>query len=424
MFNLFKRTIYKSGKIRIVKVRNIKHNKYGPTNFNDKIETVTLAQGRKLPADYTVSCRNANILVLGPAGSGKTRCFVEPTLKMREHNYIVHDPEGYFYDKYKEEYLNAGYTVKFLDLTDPKNEESNHFNPLHYINDARDAMYFAKSLFENDSADKFWGECSTHLLASIIICLKKTNLEATIAEVLQLLQKTGLDDNNPNSKSELDKMVESIAAEQQDVGSDEFALNNIYSCFAKAGKNTKREIVLNVSMKLSEAAMFAYADDLEFDKINTDKYILFVKTSSKYPAQNMASRMAFSILFEELELRTRRIKKCPHVQVILDDFVNIGKIRAFEVFIACCRKYNVSYVLVAQTCAQTEKLYEADAIASCDSHVFMGGDPYSVEDCLARFDERRKDFTIFDADQVKKLRDDECLVQIRGYKPQICKKLS
>lgn len=105
--------------------------------------------------------RNNNVLVVGASGTGKTRGIVSPNLLMASGSYIVSDPKGNLYSKYKKYLEQKGYIVKKLDFTDPMN--SIHYNFLDYIREPRDIIKAAHMLAyeEITTKDPFWDQTSS-----------------------------------------------------------------------------------------------------------------------------------------------------------------------------------------------------------------------------------------------------------------------
>ena len=85
---------------------------------------------------YSLDCYetqlNNNVLVMGAAGTGKTRSVVSPNILQATGSYVISDPKGNLYKKYHDYLEQKGYVVKKLDFTHP--QESMKYNPFHYIN--------------------------------------------------------------------------------------------------------------------------------------------------------------------------------------------------------------------------------------------------------------------------------------------------
>ena len=83
---------------------------------------------RALPPQHQV---NANILVIGGSGAGKTRFFIKPNLMQAECSYIVCDPKGETYRVVGGLLEKMGYEVTIFNLIDMK--QSDCYNPFAYL---------------------------------------------------------------------------------------------------------------------------------------------------------------------------------------------------------------------------------------------------------------------------------------------------
>ena len=73
-----------------------------------------LGKDRVYSLDTYSTKRNNNVLVVGASGAGKTRGVVSPNLMEATGSYIVSDPKGSLYCKYKKYLEERGYEVKKL----------------------------------------------------------------------------------------------------------------------------------------------------------------------------------------------------------------------------------------------------------------------------------------------------------------------
>ena len=134
---------------------------------------------------------NNNVLVIGASGAGKTRHFVSTNLLEAYGSYIVTDPKGNLFQKYKLYLEKKGYVVKKLDFTDPKN--SICYNPFQYILDDTDIVRIAHILMGTDKVltgnDEFWRDASELLLQAVISYMMEVDRpeERTFKHMLELL---------------------------------------------------------------------------------------------------------------------------------------------------------------------------------------------------------------------------------------------
>ena len=82
---------------------------------------------------FTPPC---HVLIVGASGTGKTACWVEPTMQIltelkTKPSLFITDPKGEIYAHHSLKMKNQGYTVLQLDLTQPY--ASKRWNPLENV---------------------------------------------------------------------------------------------------------------------------------------------------------------------------------------------------------------------------------------------------------------------------------------------------
>ena len=96
------------------------------SKFIDNTNKMIVGEGLAYDLDCYKTRRNNNMVVIGGAGTGKTRGIVEPNLLQATGSYVVSDPKGNLYRKYKMYLQKKGYKVMKLDFAHP--EESIKYN--------------------------------------------------------------------------------------------------------------------------------------------------------------------------------------------------------------------------------------------------------------------------------------------------------
>lgn len=332
--------------------------------------------------DYETQLNN-NVMVIGGAGTGKSRTIVSPNIEKAVGSYLILDPKGALYNKYAKYLEQKGYNVGLIDFTNPSH--SLHFNPLEEVNTPQDIMKITEVLIYDERtmesrADPFWDQNARYLLNSIIGYLKETNImPCTFQTVMQLLREGERPDEDTKN-SALSARFENLkkvrgtswAAEQFEVVN--CAPEKTYDC-----------------IKLSMASKFATIDvpeirkmtssnDIDFKRIAQEKTAIFVTVSDTDRSLDVLANIFFTQAMQKLceyadnECPDRRLP-IP-VRFILDDFATSCRISDFPRMISTIRARSISVMLMLQSEAQIEKYYGIDAdtiISNCDTYIYLGG---------------------------------------------------
>ena len=113
---------------------------------------------------------NANTVIIGSPGTGKSTLEAYNILSMDQSSHVIVDPKGVM-SKTRSALENKGYEVLELDFIDFS--KSNKYNPFNYIrhNRAEEDIYaFASALYGDNLSlkDPYWDESAKALLRSII----------------------------------------------------------------------------------------------------------------------------------------------------------------------------------------------------------------------------------------------------------------
>ena len=140
--------------------------------------------------------------------------------------------------------------------------------------------------------------------------------------------------------------------------------------FAKAGVNT---VFIDIDDTREEKKV-------DFEKMATQKTVLFVSTSAVNPALhcfiNIFYAQAFKTLFEYAESLPDGKLPIP-VHVLCDDFATGSRILNFPEYISIFREKQISVTLLVQSESQLESMYGSEdattIINNCDTYLYMGG---------------------------------------------------
>lgn len=338
---------------------------------------------------YSLDCYqtkvNNNVLVVGTAGSGKTRSIVTPNLLQATGSYIVSDPKGNLYNKYGKYLEEKGYVVKKLDFTNPS--DSVHYNFFEYIRTPLDCIKLANMLIYSQQAarmnDPFWEEATQLLVQSLLGFLWEGEPEGgrNYYGLMRLLDMclSGIA-ADPGQKSRLDVLMGRLEATLP----DSFAAKS-YAKFRVAADKTLRSILITANARLGrfetpELNEMMSSDDVNIASIGQRKTALFVVVSDTDRSLDGLANIFFTQAMNELV--TYADRHCENnclpvpVRFLLDDFATNCKICEFPRMISSIRSRGISVMLFIQAESQLREGYGEDAktiIGNCDTYVYLGG---------------------------------------------------
>ena len=196
-----------------------------------------LAQDQYYSLDCFQTKLNNNVIVVGASGAGKTRSIVEPNLLQATGSYIISDPKGNLYRKYKDYFKSKGYRVMKFDFTDPKH--SAQYNFCHYIHSTQDIVKIAHMLIYQDKGgfhdDPFWDQAAQLLVQACIAYMEEKVLrgQRNFRNLMRLIGLCDIDENNPSAECRLDILME----ERENDNKDSYAAKT-YSQFRIAAGRT------------------------------------------------------------------------------------------------------------------------------------------------------------------------------------------
>lgn len=330
---------------------------------------------------------NNNVLVCGSSGSGKTMSISEPRL-LETHNssLIATVTKRRIVEKYKKVFANRGYIVEDLNFINPR-DSNIAYDPLRYVDSYSDITFLAESIVkanpkkDKSNADPYWDDAATSLLSAEIAYTIMTKDNATFVDVLDLHDGIDFRDSCGQIVTSLDRQFERLAEKDPSC----FAVTcwksfhqlpiKTASCIFST-LNTTIDTVFSPELR----EMIAKKDKVDFEKLATQKTVLFVSTSAVNPSLhcfvNMFYAQAFKSLFEYAEKLSTGKLPVP-VHVLCDDFATGSRILNFPEYISIFREKDISVTLLVQSESQLESMYGTDdattIINNCDTYLYMGG---------------------------------------------------
>lgn len=189
------------------------NKKYSAKNFTDnKIMTKNV----RISYDMRKHRRNVLTLIVGGAGSGKTRFYAKPNLLQANTSFVVLDPKGENLQDTGYLLEAKGYEVRVLDLINM--EKSHCYNPFVYLKDDNDVQRLVTNLFKattpkgSQSNDPFWDTAASMLLLALIFYLKyeAPKDEQNFPMVMELLRAGEVREDNDEYQSPLDELFERL----------------------------------------------------------------------------------------------------------------------------------------------------------------------------------------------------------------------
>lgn len=356
--------------------------------------TLILGQNQFYSLDSYATGLNNNVLVVGTSGAGKTRSIVTPNLLQATGSYIVSDPKGNLYGKYKSYLEGQGYEVKKLDFTNP--EDSAHYNFFRYIRCTQDIVKVAHMLIYRGKGsgrfDPFWDESSQLLVQAAIAYLREELEEKDhhFHHMMKLIESCQSEGDMDNCINSFDILMDALKRKNK----DSYAAST-YTKFRVAANNTLRSILATVNSRLGrfdtpELNQMMMTDDINISSIGERKTALFVVVSDTDRSLDALANIFFTQAMNELcrhaDLECENNCLPVPVRFILDDFATNCKIQEFPRMIASIRSRGISAMLMIQAESQLTENYGYDGktiIGNCDTYVYLGGNDVETAKAVA-----------------------------------------
>ncbi|MGQ4068808.1 VirD4-like conjugal transfer protein, CD1115 family [Enterococcus mundtii] len=421
-----------------------------------KSESLSLSGRMKITRNDNFN-RNKNVVVVGGAGSGKTRFYVKPNLMQMHSSYVVSDSKGLLLAETGKMFEEAGYQIKIFDLINRR--DTHQYNPFQYIQTEDDILKIVNNLIKNTTnpdkkgGDDFWEKAETALLMAIFSYLiqEVTAEDRTLGNVIELVRLADIEEDVPGYVSSLDILFNEL--EQKDPTN--FAVSQ-YKIFKLSGDKTTKSILVSLGVRLSPFDIpsikeLVSQDTLELDTVGDVKTILYILLPDTDTSFNFLASMMYQQLFDMLVYKADNVYKgrlpC-HVRCILDEFANIGQIPDFEKVISVIRSREISTNVILQNISQLKTLYKdtwETIIGTSDVFLYLGGMEQSTHEYISKLlgkqtiEQRNTSVTkgsngsfsenfqklgrnLMDPDEVASLKGQECILKIRGVHPFLSKK--
>ena len=409
---------------------------------------------RALPPQHQV---NANILVIGGSGAGKTRFFIKPNLMQAECSYIVCDPKGETYRAVGGLLEKMGYEVTIFNLIDMK--QSDCYNPFTYLHTDIDAFRLINTLIQNttpqksQTSDPFWDKAETAFLSALILYLfhEAPESERNFGTLMYMVINAEAREEDESYRSPVDLLFDDL----ERVDEDHIAVKN-WKVFKQAGPKTAKSILISCGARLApfdiqELREVTAYDELELDTLGDRKTALFLIMSDTDDTFNFLISLVYTQLFNLLCEKADDVYggRLPvHVRCLIDECANIGQIPKLEKLVATIRSREISACLVLQAQSQLKAIYKDNAdtiIGNMDTSIFLGGkEPTTLKELAAALGKETVDTyntgesrgretshslnyqklgrELMSQDELAVMDGGKCILQLRGVRPFLSNK--
>lgn len=412
------------------------------------------SQNCRIAYDYKKHRLNNNVLVIGGAGSGKTRGYVMPNLLNADgtFNYFVLDTKGEI-SKNSGQYLEKqGYEVKVFNLIDMT--KSNHYNPFCYLKNDNDIETLVNNFFSAttpkgaSSSDPFWDKAAAMLMKAIVSYLYYEGDEddKNFATAMDMLRGAALQDED-DTETPLDIIFNELAERDP-----EHQALKYYRNYRSGGGKTLQSIQITLAARLEKFNLESLAnltlyDDLDLESFGSKKMVIFAVVPDSDPSFNFMVSMMYQQMFQTLEriadnTKGGRLKQPVHF--FMDEFANTHQADNFLEVLATCRGRGFGVSIIIQNMAQIKVLYKEGAhenlMGNCDTTLYLGGNEESSFEYVSKrlgketidtntygrgaglngsftTNDQQQGRELMTPDEVSKMDKLYCIVFIKGYAP-------
>lgn len=328
-----------------------------------------------------------NVMVVGTAGSGKTRNFVIPNLMHGIGSYLVVDAGGYIMDATRKQMEEMGYQVKVFDIR-PQHTESEKYNPFFYLKDESDVYSLAKAITDNIVIETGYRFAENQYAREILYTLFCTCIsylwefgdaaEQNLATVGNLIKMSLI--HTHGEETSFDKLLHGKAVldngkytELTDEGKVEERAEQIK--ISKTWKNYKTykngitrvlsEFLVTISDSLLSNQVVTeqmLTDTIDLDSFIKTKTVLYLAIPQAVKDNNF---VVAAIYCQLIKLLRGQKKDSLPVCLMMDEFA-CCKIPDFDYSLAVQRPKNLSICITLQSILQLKSMY-TDSIETFDS---------------------------------------------------------
>lgn len=329
--------------------------------------------------------RNANILLVGSSGSGKTTTYVKPSILLRNNeSFIVADSKRSLCEDLGPSLRKNGYKILNVDFTDIR--RSCGYNPLNFIRfdperqcyNEQDIMTAAACIIPTQSEkEPFWEMSARTYLESMISYILEAcpRAEHNLSTVVTLFYEMGTG------------RFKRLFQELQEINPDSFAVSR-YQLFSGSERAERmyesiRAFIANsISVFAFDGArkLATNPNQIDFAELGKSKTAVFINTSETDRSMDALASLfytqAIHVLYDLADHNPNHKLNVP-VRIYLDDFTSSGTIPDFSKIASTARSRGLTLSVIIQSISQLDTAYgPTDArsvLQNMDSSIYLGG---------------------------------------------------
>lgn len=334
---------------------------------------------------------NRNIAVIGPPGSGKSFCFVGPAIlqymKLGE-SMVITDTKGDLCRDYRNILEKNGYVVKMLNLKDVENSDAwNCLGEIQGGNIEINTQIFSSTIIQNtkeqgSSGNSIYDDGPMNLLTALLLYVGNSASyggKRTLPEAYRLL--------TTKSELELKHIFDSLP--------DTDPAKPPYNLFLSASGNLAGNIIQGLGTRMQALQSKLISEVLSHDGIDLglpgqQKCAYFLIIPDQYNTFSFVSSLFYRCLIIKLVNQADRNPdkrlKIP-VNLVLDEFVNIGVLPKFADTMSTVRSRQINISIIFQNIVQLKNTYGLNGwqnlLGVCDTLLVLGCNDKDTADYIS-----------------------------------------
>lgn len=348
-----------------------------------------------------IDSSDTHTLVWGSTGSLKTRCVIEPTVKIigkSGESMIINDPKAEIHNRCASELQEEGYKIIVINIRDP--EFGNSWNPLaipyrfYLSGDIDRAAEFANDVAHNlmmeetSTQDPFWDYSASDCLFGLILFLfryaKDHNLDESSVNMSSLMRlRQQLFKNTSGAFRATGSLLWKYASEDElveaSLSGSVYAPNDTRNSILSVFDQKMRAFTIRPSL----LDMLAN-NDIDIGEIGDGKCAVFLIIPDEKSTYNNLVSLFVKQAYEYLIYKASSnedLKLSHRVNFVLDEFSSLPPISSMSTLISAARSRDIRFILAVQGKHQLIKRYgdEAETIKSnCVNWIYLTSREYDL----------------------------------------------